>query len=392
MTYSVSSSFQSLASQSTAPFVRKLTIAGSDYSSRVIRWPSFQVLADRINPDNVSLRLANTDNVFSHFPANPTIMESQVLVKLGFDTTSEYITLFDGNIDNFRFASGAIEINAINKFAKLTNRTIGSVTTPTNYTTSNYAPSDLAWYVMTSHGGLSAITSTSNPDIDYAAYASWTAQNSASAMLLRGQFTGQRAIDATERIAKATRSSVFIENGKLKWRFVPTSATAATFYFDNDTVIGSDVLFDKRGIFNRYYVGADLDVTSQYFKATVVSANSSSVNSYGARESNFWDKTVWHANTASAQALADFTVAAYGTVKATANVKSPLCAAYVGVGDVVSFMDSNCNILASCSVIRESTDMEAGTKTFQMQNVSNTVTPIALDLAFAEDQSLISRI
>ncbi len=391
MTYSVSSGFISTAKQNTAPFKRLVTIAGSDYSSRVIRWPQFQNVSDRINIDNVSLNFANTDQVFSHFPANPALMEQQVLVKIGFDystSSTEYITLFDGKVDSFRMIGGSIQINAVNKFAQLSNRTIGSVTTPTNYTGSDYAPSDLAWYLITSHGGLSAITSTSNPDIDYAAYTSWTAANSASPMLFRARFQGERAIDATERLAKASRSSVLIENGRLKFIQIPSTPGTLVDSFTYDNTIQSDVLFDKRAMFNRYYVGADLDVTSQYFKTTVVAANSASVNSYSARDSNLWDKTVWHANSTSAQRLADFWVTAYGTPKAQATVRTPLATAFVGIGDSVTFMDSNSNIYGSFAVKRETIDMEGATKTYLLENVSQNVTPITLDLPFAETETL----
>lgn len=387
MSYSVSSGFQSTSNRQNAPFKRTLTIAGSDYSNRVVMWPQFQNLADRINIDNISMTLAGGDQVFSSFPSDQLALERDVVVKLGFDYTvssTEYMTLFSGKMDSFRMVNDTMQITAVNKFAQLASKTVGSITTPTNYTGSDYAPSDLAWYIATSHGGLSALTTSANPDIDYPAFTSWTAANSAAPMLLRGRFQGERAIDLLERVARTVRSSVLIENGKLKFILTPSTPGATTVTsMTYEDVEADDILFDKRSVFNRYYVGADLDVTSQYFKTTVVAANSASVNSFGARDSNLWDKTIWHANSTGAQRLADFVVSAYGTPKAIIASRSPLSRAFVGVGDTVTYTNSHANIRGTFVVDREGFDMESGRKSLTMRQTSPWATPITLDLDFA---------
>ena len=49
---------------------------------------------------------------------------------------------------------------------------MGTEDAPITFTDSSL-PSDLFWAICVSYGGLSAVESTSNPDIDFAAYQEW---------------------------------------------------------------------------------------------------------------------------------------------------------------------------------------------------------------------------
>ena len=59
MAYSVTSWFIDQTQLKTASPVRKFTIAGSDYSSRVVKWPSIRRAYSDIRPVNISVDLAN---------------------------------------------------------------------------------------------------------------------------------------------------------------------------------------------------------------------------------------------------------------------------------------------------------------------------------------------
>jgi len=368
MSYTVSSGYAARAQRSTADFKRRLTIAGSDYSSRVERWPTFTSIGDRITAGDISFDIANTDGVFSHWTQNPALMQSAVEVSLGFDYavgSTEYLTLFSGTVDSFRLRGGKFGVSALNKFSRLMQRAIGSPGSAQAYTSSNHAASDLAWYIISSHGGLDGTKSAANTDVDWAAYTSWTAANSASAMLLNANFTGQRAVDALDRLADLTRSLVFIEGAKLKFVIIPTSAQTSVYSYGNSTVIADEVLYDKRSIFNRYFVSAQYNVSSRSFATQVVAANSSSVNSFGAREVTVGDTAVWHADSGSASRFAQFMADRFGAAVAQAEIESPLCAAFVGVGDTITFVNSQSNIQGRYAVTQETIDLEGATKTIR---------------------------
>jgi hypothetical protein len=326
----------------------------------VVGWPSFGVSWDRIDPETVTVQLANEDSALSFFVTAPATMQNSASIQLWLG--SESINVFDGTIDSVRYSAGACNLTLINKFAKLADRTVGSVTTPAAYTASAYNPHDLAWYLMTSHGGLSAIQSTSNPDINWSAFTSWTQTFSADPMALSANLTGDRAIDLIERVGRLTESATFIEGGKLKFVRFAGALPASSVTLDNDNCIGGDVLLDRRAMVNRYYVAAGYNVASDSFAAAVVAANSASINSYGARDSNQYDKAIWHVTTASAQKLANAVIARRGDVRGSLQIRTPLATAFVGIGDTVTYIDSATNISSDYRVIRDYINMEDGTK------------------------------
>src|SRR3972149_7514309 len=178
MAYSVTSWFIDKTQLKTASPVRKFTIAASDYSSRVTKWPSIRRAYSDIRPVNISVDLANEDQALNIFRDEPTKLLSTCTLQMGYTHATsgdELITLYSGDIDRVLYKKGAWAVQTLDKFKQFTERVVGASNSPALYTGSNYLPPDIAWWLCTSYGGLSAITSTTNPDIDYQSFLDWAA-------------------------------------------------------------------------------------------------------------------------------------------------------------------------------------------------------------------------
>lgn len=379
--YSVSSAFIAAVSSSTPTMRRVLTIGGSDYSSEVIKWPAVSRKWDELKPGTVTLDLSNTTGTFNFLVQNPLALRASVEVKLGaLVATNSYedITLFSGRGDVARLSQGKVALTVVDKFKQLAERTIGTQNTPQSYTGSAYFVHDLAWYICTSHGGLSAIQSTSNPDIDYASWTSWSAIFSSDNVRTSAQFTGQKPTEALRDLSRLTQSTIWINNGRVAFaRFSVADSASLTL---NNSVLVSDTLMDERLVQNRSIVYADYDVASRYHKITVVAANSSSVNSYGERAEITEAKNIWYTSSVSALNLAQRVLSTYAQLFPRHDVTGVLDTLHLTIGDVLTFVDSSMLINESYRIMEETIDMERATHRMVMDR-SQYATAFRLDFS-----------
>ena len=83
MAYNVSSNFILQSEQKSPDVIRKFTIAGSDYSNYVLRWPKFKRKWDDIRPKTLSLKLANGDQGMNFVREDKTSMENECIIVSG---------------------------------------------------------------------------------------------------------------------------------------------------------------------------------------------------------------------------------------------------------------------------------------------------------------------
>lgn len=389
--YSVSSGFSANAAATNAVWKRKLTIGSSDYSSNVIRWPRIQRQWDDIRPGTVTIDLTNEDKTFNFFIQDKTKLRSSCAVKMGFEYavgSDEYVTMFSGRLDAVRFRDGRVSLTIVDKFKQLSERIIGDSTTPANYTGSSYLVHDLAWYFVTSYGGYSAVRSTSNPDIDWASYNSWTAAFSTDNVRMKARLEGQKCTEALHRIANLTQSAIFVENDKLKFvRYTLADSSAITL--DADSIMDVDYVIDDRELINRFYVGADYDVTSDYFKITVVTADSASVNSFGLREDNIFEKNIWLTDSVSALNLSQRIIQSSKIIDGQYSVRTPLNTLVATIGDTITFVDSALGINEVYRMMSETVDMESATKSMQIDQ-SQLLSSFRLDYSALDGTDVLS--
>src|SRR3990167_5515754 len=133
MAYSVTSWFIDQTQLKTAAPMRKFTIGGSDYSSRVTRWPSIRRAYSDIRPVNISVDLANEDQALNFFRSEPTTLLTTCELHMGYTHATsgdELITLYSGDIDRVLYKKGSVTIQTLDKFKQFTERVIGSSNSP----------------------------------------------------------------------------------------------------------------------------------------------------------------------------------------------------------------------------------------------------------------------
>lgn len=359
--YSVTSSFIYLASQKNAAWQRKFLIGSSDYSAFVMGWPSISRAWDDCAPGLVTIDLSNAGQTFNFFLADGTLLHAECSLQLGL--AGEYISLLSGTIDALRFRDGKCGMTLVDKFKKLSDRRIGDTTTPKDYTGSDYMVHDLAWYVCTSHGGLSALTSTNNLDLDYASFGSWTAVFSLDNIRMKAQFTGQTASEMLRKIAFLTQSAIWIENNKLKFvRF--SVADSSAMQFDDTTVLDGEMTMDERDLVNKMYVGANYNVTSMSYPITVNDSSSSSISRYGYKERIINETFVWLADSNSALNFAQRMVISGKELVPQVVIDAPLQGVHITIGDTIAVNDPQLGVSDSYRIMQETIDMDSGKKSY----------------------------
>ena len=391
--YSVSSAFVSQAALQLAPWKRKFTIGSSDYSAFVLGWPTITREWDDCAPASVTINATNAAWTFNFFINDGATLHTSCSLQIGFEyvarmfdsaffdaaffdmatsiSSTEYIRLLDGTVDSARFKDEKCSITLIDKFKQLADRVIGDSTTPTNYTSSNYLVNDLAWYVCTSHAGLSALTSTNNPDIDYASFGSWTSVFSADNVRMNAQFTGQKASEILKKIALLTQSAIWIENNKLKFMRFSLTDSAQTTLGSTNTIDGTQVM-DERMLVNKAYVGAGYNVTSKSYAITVSNIDSASVVRYGLKERQINEDRIWYVDSVSALNLAQRTVTTGRDLLPQLTTISPLQAIHVTIGDAIALSDEHLQLSDNYRVMSERIDMDKGTKEFTFDQTQYT--------------------
>lgn len=307
MGYTVTSWFNSQAAAPAPPVKRVFTLGNSDYSARVGTWPVLRRDVNDIRPVSLTIDLANEDQAMNLFRTNKSLMKTTGTLKMGFThptSGDELLTLFQGTIERVAYKDGKCELSFMDTLKDFTERVVGDTSSPALFTDTGYLPSDIAWVLCTSYGGKSAVASTNNPDINYADFLTWAQVFSENSVYVKARFEGIKVVEALRKIARYTDSGIFVE-GDNKISFVRFGATnSLSGSLDNSSIKNLGLVIDDTKIVNKHYVFADYDVNSSYWKINALSVDSSSVNSFGAREFVEKDESVWYVNSSSALNLA----------------------------------------------------------------------------------------
>lgn len=306
MSFSVTSWFVDQATLRSSTPKRVFTIAGSDYSSRVLKWPTIKREWNAIRPTNLTIGLTNEDGALNFFRTDKTKLRVQCQVRIGFThptSGDELITQHQGYIEQIRYSDGSAELSIVDNMKEFAERVLGSDDTPLSYTGSNYLPSDIMWWLCTSYGGKSAVASTSNPDIDYTSFAALAQVFSNDSLFIQAQFKGTKLNEALRKLGRMTDAGIYDEGGKITFaRFTESNSV--------ESMIGStearsiELRIDDTLIVNKQWVYANYNTTSGQWAINCFVVETPSVNSFGLREAIEKDESVWYVSSATAQNLA----------------------------------------------------------------------------------------
>lgn len=328
MSYDVSSWFIDEANKPSPAVVRKFWVGSTDYSDYVKRWPKVKRDWDSVRPVSATINLNNTEQTFNFFHLDKTNLMGQGALEIGFThptSGDELITLFSGKIERVKLSGAQASITITDKTKPFSELQLGSNDTPLDFTGSNYLVSDLVWYMVTSYGNFSSVTDSSNPDIDYPAFETWSGVFSGDNVRVQAYFSGMKITEGLRKIADMTRSAVFLKDNKLSFhRFSLADSYQTALNYNN--LFAVDLSLDDKTITNKQYVLAGYDQTSDYHTITTFDIDTASVNSYGLREQTEQDNSIWYVDSVSAINLAQRIVSTgkepYSDFSLTANPES----------------------------------------------------------------------
>jgi len=269
----------------------------------------------------------------------------------------ELINLFSGTLKRAEYSGGVCNLTIVDKFKQLEERTVGTSDVPVSYTASSYLPSDLVWYLVTSYGGFSTVKSSSNPDIDYAAYQTWSSIFSGDSVLMNAEFDGGKVLECVRKIARHTFSGVFVKENKLSFvRFGAVNANVSSI--GPNHLYDLSLSFDDEDIKNKQFVYAGYSVASDYWTISTNAANSSSVNSFGRREGVEKDENVWYTTSGSALNLAQRMITVTGLPYDQVNCKTGLATLPQLIGETIYVEDAFHSIQDSYRIMEQKIDMD----------------------------------
>lgn len=296
----------------------------------------------------------------------PTSSEIYDLVS-GEPAYIEKLSVYTGELDGVTYDG---ELNAVirakDKVHELSKRSVGTTAEPVSF--GSQIPTDIAWTLVTCYGGLSNITSTSNPDIDYSSFLATAAVFSGDAVLVLAHYEGEKVSTALSALARYNDMRVWVEgDGKLNFnRFsVVTSADAVM----KDDIKNLRIDVERKLLINTQYVDFNYSVDSDYWLSRVQDVSTTSVNSFGIQEGIIQEKSVWFADSDSALNIAQRQINLYKHPPRLFTVETPLTTLHYNIADTVRIVDEFFDITsASGWVLSGGTiDMDNGSLTRELE-------------------------
>ena len=322
--------------------IKRFTFNGSDVSARVIDYAEFTHDTTQFVPGDYVVEVENAGQIFNSLYLDKTQFYKIGTIEYGFSIEGgggyDTVQLFGGELTKANFRNGRVQMHFQDKLTRLTEKKIGDDKNPISYTSSNYYPSDLAWYLVTSYGGLSTVKSDSNIDIDYATWAAWHNGFVADSVVVQGRFDGQNVAEALQKIARLTDSTIFDE-GDNKIDFARWAGVTSFFHTITDSHTTETAQLELTGneLINTVDVLIGYNPSSNSWAGTITRVNTPSVNSYGVHKEVYDDTNVWFVNSVAAINQADRITFRRKEPNLRARLKTPLCFLDAVVGDMVYY-------------------------------------------------------
>lgn len=342
MAYDVSSWFiDQLALKASAP-KRVFTIGASDYSDRVVKWPTFKRTANQIVASKAAIELANDDGQLNFFHEKLWTMANTCSVQVGFthpDSGDELVSIYSGDVKEVKYPKKSkCRLSLRDRLWGLGEKKVGR--SDVSVVFSEQIPSDVAWTLCTCYGGLSSVQSTSNPHIDYDSFNAWAAQFSADNVVAEADYNGVKVSEAVRDLGEMTDSAIWPEgDGKLYFKrytepdsldFVLTPAAIADVVIDIDGIN----IVNKAWVYGEYAPGSD------YWQIAAFQVNTTSVNTFGLHEQVWKNKHIWYTNSAGCQNMAQRKIQNLRFPPKKFKVDTTVVGLHRQLGETLRFVDS----------------------------------------------------
>lgn len=358
-TYDVSSAFLNEVIQTAPGFQRKFYVGSDDYSDYVTKWPKISRKWNDLKPKKLSITVANQENDFGGFITDKTRLRDFCTVEIGVEVavdSYEYIQAFGGTISALSFRkNGDCTFSIEDKLKPLGERVVGSDESPVAY--SGDLASDIAWELLTTHGGLSDVESTSNPDINYSNFLEWAEVFSNDSVFMSTDFTGQKVTQCIKTLGRMSASGIFEENGKVNFGRYSVSSVEP-FSLDAGAVLSLDMKIADSSIINKQHVKAGYSVESDYHTIEVFDVSTVSVDSFGLREEIEEDDKLWYISSATAHNFAQRQITLYASPFEDYSIRTALPLLGRAIGETVAVTYAQLSVSDTFRIMGHSIDID----------------------------------
>jgi hypothetical protein len=379
MSLAVSSWYVEQAAQTYLEPRRRLLLGGSDYSDYVLRWPAITTRLDTIDLGTATVGLSNIGRAFNSLVDGGALLTTSAEIALGLThpvSGTEWAVLYTGQPSHVTFAGNGAELRMQlqGKTRTLTDLALGSGVTSAgiDYTTSAYYPADLAWFLVTSQGGLSAVQSAGNPDLDYAQWAKWRDSDVVHDVRVKAYFTGEKIYQVLSDLAELSGMGVGFASGRLGF-----SDIHGPFAVENalpmEQALDVSLTVDPARLTNQFTVEAAYNPGTGRFASAVTRVNSASQAQYGVRTGRFGPRGVWYAGANDGRYFAEDQVR-FGRVPAPhITVRTSLAGGlHRTPGDVVTLTHTHLGITErQFRVVGQEVDLQEGTLRFELETAQH---------------------
>ena len=328
---------------------RRFLLGGSDYSASVLRWPRLRFRATNIDLGTTTITLENHAGGLLFLTQSGALPGTTCEISLGLthpQSGTEFLSLYTGTPSHLRYEQGGqvLRLMMQGKTRSLTQITLGTEVTSEgiDYTGSAWYPADMAWSLLTSHGGLSSVASTSNPDIDYASWLQWQDADDVRDVRVQGYFTGEKLYQAIQDLAVMDSRGVGFHNSRIRFSDMFDAQQDPVMELDPDWVVEQSLSISPDGVVNEFAVDAGYDPATGKYDYRYVKTNTASVVDYGLRSGRFSGRGLWFYMAKEARYLAEDQVRAGRQPLAALQVRCPLTGALtLTPGDVVTVTASH---------------------------------------------------
>lgn len=341
MGYSVTSWYYEQQLLKAASPVRKFYVGGSDYSTRVMRWPTFTRTAAEIIASRASISLDNADGLFNFFHERLWTFPDTCTCQWGYThptSGNEMLTLFSGDIKEVEYSDKECKIHLRDRLWALTEKKVGDSDIPVSF--SSIIPSDIAWTICTCYGQLSALQSTGNPHIDWTSFQVWAAQFSADSVLMSALYEGVKCSEALRRLGDMTDSAIWQDgDGKIYFRRY-TEPSSLDFVITQNEMTDLEIKIDGLYLVNKAWVYGDYKPASDYWAINAFAVETTGVNTYGLHEYIWKDDICWYVDSVSCLNLASRRARVLKYPPKKFMVKCPVIGLHRQLGETVRLVDS----------------------------------------------------
>lgn len=289
----------------TSEPVRVFTLAGSDHSDNVYKWPTIKREIENLKFNIANITMVNADGLYNEFIESLYMIPATCTLDIGFShptSGDELVRLYSGYVEKIAYSDQSMQFQLRDKLYKLSLKKVGSDDDPISISSEN--PAYIAWTLCTCYGGLDSTASDSNTDIDYDYYTSWYSEFEADDIKTYAYYEGEKIIKCIDDLCEYTDSFAWVNgDGKIVFnRFTEVSSLDFIIFEGQYKKIGIDI--DLAKLTNRQYVNYNYSVTSDYWQNQYSEQNTVSVNSYSVHEKVLGKENIWYVAQAQASNIA----------------------------------------------------------------------------------------